>query len=167
MSGYFGETPKSSQDSVGGGALATGDIGYLAAGRLFVTGREKDMMISNGRNVWPQDLEFVAERCEGIRTGDASAFSVPDAQDQEQIVLVVQYRPRDTGRRLELIRHLRGAIAREFGIDCIIDLVPPRTLSRTSSGKLSRAATRAEYLHRLASDATNQRIANDTRRPGG
>ncbi len=167
MSGYLDEHNQSPRMRAPDEALATGDIGYLVAGRLFVTGREKDMMISNGRNVWPQDLEFVAEQCDGVRTGDTSAFSVPDAEGREQIVLVVQCRQRETGRRLELIRQLRGAIMRELGIDCIIDLVPPRTLNRTSSGKLSRAATRAGYLNRSAANAPPQCAANDARYRAG
>lgn len=167
MSGYIDESNQSPLIDVPDAALATGDIGYVVAGRLFVTGREKDMMISNGRNVWPQDLEFVAERCDEIRTGDTSAFSVPDAAGSEQIVLVVQCRLREVEARLELIRHLRGAITREFGIDCLIDLVPPRTLSRTSSGKLSRAATRAEYLGRFATDMAHVQSLNDAQHSAG
>ncbi len=163
MSGYIDEHRQWPRIEVPDTALATGDIGYVVSGRLFVTGREKDMMISNGRNVWPQDLEFLAEQCDGVRTGDTSAFSVPDAEGGEQIVLVVQCRQRDAGRRLDLIRQLRGAIVRELGIECLIDLVPPRTLNRTSSGKLSRAATRTDFLNRSAPDAKQQRAANNTR----
>lgn len=167
MSGYIDEQHQSLQVRNPGDALATGDIGYVVGGRLFVTGREKDMMISHGRNVWPQDLEFIAERFDEIRTGDTSAFSVPDPYGREQIVLVVQCRQRDTQRRLDLIRRLRGTISSELGIDCIIDLVPPRTLSRTSSGKQSRAATRAEYLNRTTSDTIHRQTANDGQRRGG
>ncbi|MCY4040041.1 MAG: fatty acyl-AMP ligase, partial [Gammaproteobacteria bacterium] len=130
----------------GDGWLNTGDLGYMIGSRLVVTGRAKDLIIVNGRNVWPQDLEYIAESQEGIRSGDALAFSIPiDAG--EFAVIVVQCRERNTQARIQLIERIRSDIARELGIDCLVDLVPAHTLPRTSSGKLSRSRARADYMH--------------------
>jgi len=59
------------------GWLNTGDIGYSVEGSLVITGRQKDLIIINGRNIWPQDLEYLAEHQDETRVGDALAFSVP------------------------------------------------------------------------------------------
>jgi fatty-acyl-CoA synthase len=77
MSGYFGDLKLTQEVLTADGWFNTGDLGYFVENSLFITGREKDMIIINGRNIWPQDLEFVAEQQPEVRTGDASAFSVP------------------------------------------------------------------------------------------
>ena len=118
----------------------TGDLGYRVDGALYLTGRAKDLLIINGRNIWPQDLENLAEQQPEVRPTDASAFSVPGSDGTEVAVLVVQCR--ETGSasaQAELADRLHEAISVEFGIRCLIELVPPHTLPRTSSGKLSRS----------------------------
>ena len=72
------------------GWLDTGDIGYLVDGSIVVTGRHKDMIIINGRNIWPQDIEHIAERQPELRSMDASAFFVLGPDDEEVAVVVVQ-----------------------------------------------------------------------------
>ena len=73
MSGYFGDLKLTQEVLTADGWFNTGDLGYFVKNGLFITGREKDMIIINGRNIWPQDLEFVAEQQPEVRTGDASA----------------------------------------------------------------------------------------------
>jgi fatty-acyl-CoA synthase len=131
------------------GWFNTGDLGYFVKNGLFITGREKDMIIINGRNIWPQDLEFVAEQQPEVRTGDASAFSVPGPDGQEKTVMMVQCRVSSDPRRAELRKRLQRLIYQELGIDCTIDLVPRNTLPRTTSGKLSRSKARKEFLRRI------------------
>ncbi len=146
MAGYLNEPEVTWKTLSGDGWLNTGDLGYMIGSKLVVTGRAKDLIIVNGRNVWPQDLEYIAESQEGIRSGDALAFSIPiDAG--EFAVIVVQCRERNTQARIQLIERIRSDIARELGIDCLVDLVPAHTLPRTSSGKLSRSRARADYMH--------------------
>jgi len=150
MSGYFEDFEETSRTLSADGWLNTGDIGYLDRGTLVITGREKDMIIINGRNIWPQDLEFCAEQQPEIRPGDASAISVPARDGSENAVMVIQYRETDAVKRNELSNRIARAIRENLGIDCTIDLVPAHTLPRTSSGKLSRADTQREYLRRQA-----------------
>ena len=148
MSGYFGDPAETARVLSPDGWLNTGDVGYLADGRLFITGREKDLFIINGRNIWPQDLEFLAEQQPELRPEDASAFAVPDNSGDDLAVLVVQCREHDPLRRIDLVTRLQGLIKAELGIPCFIELVAPHTLPRTSSGKLSRSGARRDFLER-------------------
>ena len=116
---------------------------------MVITGREKDLIIINGRNIWPQDLEYLAEQQDGVRSGDAAAFSVPVTQGGETAVIVVQCRPVDPAERAAMVERLRRLAHEGYGIDCFIDLVPPHTLPRTSSGKPSRSGARAQFLERM------------------
>lgn len=124
----------------------TGDLGYQVEGNLFITGRSKDMIIVNGRNIWPQDLEAVAEAQVGVRPGDAMAFSHQHNVDGEAVVMLVQYRMLDESVRNDFAARLSARIKSEFGVDCVIELVGAHALPRTSSGKPSRAQARANYL---------------------
>ena len=94
MSGYFNLPEETSHALCEDGWLNTGDIGYLVDGVLTITGRKKDLIIIHGRNIWPQDLEHVAETQPEVRAGDAVAFSAPDSEGEELCVLMVQCRDR-------------------------------------------------------------------------
>ena len=149
MSRYFREEAMTRETLSEDGWLNTGDIGYMADGRLFVTGRKKDMIIIHGRNIWPEDLEYIAKTQPGVNYTDAAAFSVPSEKDQQETaVLVVQCRERDEIKRARLVKTIASLVRSEYGIDCIIELVPTRTLPRTSSGKLARARARLDFLGR-------------------
>ena len=150
MSGYFGDLKATREVLSPDGWLNTGDLAYRVGNSIFITGREKDLIIINGRNVWPQDLEYLAEKQTEVRTGDASAFSVPGSNGEEQAVMMVQCRESDESKRADLQGRLHSQIRQEFGIDCLIELVPRNTLPRTTSGKLSRSGARKEYLKRVA-----------------
>jgi fatty-acyl-CoA synthase len=148
MSGYFGDSSEHPDVLSDDGWLDTGDIGYQANGDIMITGRKKDLIIINGRNIWPQDLEYLAEQQPEVRPGDASAFSVTRPDGSEQAVVVIQCREADIDKRQNLIDRMDRAIRAELGVDCIIDLVPLHTLIRTSSGKLSRFRTREDFIER-------------------
>jgi fatty-acyl-CoA synthase len=147
MSGYFNLPEESSQALCEDGWLNTGDIGYLADGLLTITGRKKDLIIIHGRNIWPQDLEHVAEFQPEIRAGDAVAFSVPDHEGEELCVLMVQCRETDPNKRNNLVRRLTALMRLELSLDCYVELVPNNSLPRTSSGKLSRAKARLDFIN--------------------
>ena len=149
MSGYFQDPEKTAETLSPDGWLDTGDIGYLADGRLYITGRKKDMMIIHGRNIWPQDLEYLAKSLPGVYYNDVAAFSVPSEDGhQEMAVLVMQCRERNEMKRAELRKALTAMVRSDLGIDCFVELVPTRTLPRTSSGKLARARARLDFLAR-------------------
>ncbi len=150
MAGYFGDPEATRGVLDAQGWLDTGDRAYRIGRRLVITGREKDMIIINGRNVWPQDLESLAESEPEVRTGDASAFAVRDAAGGERAVLVVQCRNVARASADQLAERIRDHVLRSWGIACAVDLVPRNTLPRTTSGKLSRTRARRDYLRRLA-----------------
>lgn len=167
MSGYFGNAEATREVLSADGWLDTGDIGYQANGALYLTGRAKDLMIIMGRNIWPQDLEHLAEQQPEVRHTDASAFSITDDDEGETAVLVVQCREADPRKLSGLAERLQQAIHLEFGIHCLIELVPLHTLPRTSSGKLSRSTARKEFLERRSNAAPQEarrRFVGDGRR---
>lgn len=145
MSHYF-DNSEETENSLRDGWLNTGDIGFLVDGRIFITGREKDLIIINGRNIWPQDIEHLAEEQPEIRTGDALAFSAPGFNNETTVVLVMQCRERNETNREDIIKRVETAVLEDIGVRCYIKLVPPHTLPRTSSGKLSRSAARRDYM---------------------
>ena len=148
MSGYANNDEATREALTADGWLNTGDVGYRAGDSLFITGRAKDLLIINGRNIWPQDLEYLAEQQPEVRPEDASAFAIPAEDGSEVAVLVVQCREQDPFRQARLVERLKQQIQSEFGIACLIELVPLHTLPRTSSGKLSRSGTRLDFLKR-------------------
>jgi fatty-acyl-CoA synthase len=126
--------------------LDTGDMGYLSDGYLYVVGRAKDMIIINGKNHWPQDIEWAVEQLPGFKAGDIAAFSITTPGGEETPAVLVQCRTSDDSERGRLRDLIRERVRAITGINCVIELVPPRSLPRTSSGKLSRAKARNLYL---------------------
>lgn len=149
MSGYLGDIDATREVLSKDGWLNTGDIGYRIQGDIVITGREKDLIIINGRNIWAQDLEYLAEQQPGVRPRDTIAFSVPGARGEEIAVMVVQCRESDPAKRKSLTKQLQGLIRQGLGIDCFVELVPPHTLPRTSSGKPSRSKARQDFIQRI------------------
>lgn len=126
--------------------LDTGDMGYLSEGYLYVVGRAKDMIIINGKNHWPQDIEWAVEQLPGFKAGDIAAFAITTPGGDETPAVLVQCRTSDEIERMRLREEIREKVRSITGMNCVIELVPPRTLPRTSSGKLSRAKARNLYL---------------------
>ena len=147
--GYFADPAATAEVLSPEGWLDTGDLGYHLDGSLVITGRRKDLLILNGRNIWPQDLEHIAVQQAEVSDRAAAAFSVSGPGGEEMAAMVVQCRLTDPARRAALVERLQTAILEEIGIRCLIELVPPHTLPRTSSGKLSRAGAREGFLKRL------------------
>ena len=106
MSGYANNPEATATALSDDGWLNTGDIGYRAGDSLFITGRAKDLLIINGRNIWPQDLEYLAEQQPEVRPEDASAFAIPGEDGSDVAVLVVQCREQDSFRQVELVERL-------------------------------------------------------------
>ena len=146
MAGYF-EMPEETGAALDAeGWLDTGDIGYLDGGSLTITGRQKDLIIIHGRNIWPQDIEHIAESQPEIRAGGAVAFAAPAVGGDDGCLLMVECRATQAERRAELASRLRQLVQRELALECRVELVPLHYLPRTSSGKLSRARARQMFV---------------------
>jgi fatty-acyl-CoA synthase len=146
MDGYFRDPEATAACLSPDGWLDTGDMGYLVNGHIFIVGRAKDMIILNGKNHWPQDIEWAIEQLEGFKAGDIAAFSITTPQGEEAPAVLVQCRTTDDAERARLKDAIRQKVRAITGMNCVVELVPPRTLPRTSSGKLSRVKARALYL---------------------
>lgn len=146
MAGYFNQPEETSRALAHDGWLNTGDIGYFLDRQIVVTGRAKDLIIVNARNIWPQDLEWAAEHdISTLRSRDVAVFSV-DKGDGEKIVALVQCRLTEDAPRKELKDELASLFRRLHSIDVDVVLVAPRSLPQTSSGKLSRAKAKSMFL---------------------
>ncbi|MDH3663970.1 MAG: fatty acyl-AMP ligase [Alphaproteobacteria bacterium] len=150
--GYFGE-PEISAEVFKDGWLDTGDLGYLVDDEVVITGRSKDLMIINGRNIWPQDVEWAVEELPGLRRGDVAMFSIEDLEHEPEVVILVQCRSRDNAHREQLIKDVKATASRTAAVDGVVLLVPPHSLPMTSSGKLSRARAKQNYLDGLYTEA--------------
>nr|WP_280383991.1 type I polyketide synthase [Nocardia wallacei] len=129
------------------GFLRTGDLGFRRDGELFVTGRSKDLLVIDGKNHYPQDLELTVEAAhEHVRRGCVAAFSV-DHGDGERPVIVAEVSTTDAGELAALADAVRGAISAGHGVSvhAVVPVVP-RTIFKTSSGKIQRQACRKAYL---------------------
>jgi fatty-acyl-CoA synthase len=146
MPGYFAEPDATREVLSTDGWLDTGDLGYALAGEIVVTGRAKDLIIINGRNVWPQDIEWAIEAQKVIKNGDSAAFSI-DTAEGERVVVAVVARVAGDEAKAALARDVAGAVREAVAVDCDVALVAPAVgLPTTSSGKLSRARAKANYL---------------------
>jgi fatty-acyl-CoA synthase len=146
MVGYFRDEEATAACLDSDHWLDTGDMGYLSDGYLYIVGRAKDMIIINGKNHWPQDIEWAVEQLPGFKAGDIAAFSITTPGGEETPAVLVQCRTSDVEERARLREIIRERVRAITGMNCVIELVPPRTLPRTSSGKLSRAKARSLYL---------------------
>ncbi|MDT9598367.1 fatty acyl-AMP ligase [Sphingosinicella rhizophila] len=146
MVGYFRDEEATKACLDADSWLDTGDMGYMSDGYIYIVGRAKDMIIINGRNLWPQDIEWAVEQIPGFKAGDIAAFSITTPGGEETPAVLVQCRTSDTEERGRLRDAIRERVRAITGMNCVVELVPPRTLPRTSSGKLSRAKARNLYL---------------------
>ena len=145
MTGYFRD-PEATEACMVGGWLDTGDMGYLSDGYIYVVGRAKDMIIINGKNHWPQDIEWAVEQLPGFKAGDIAAFAITAPGGEETPAVLVQCRASDANERKRLHDEIRERVRAITGMHCVVELIPPRTLPKTSSGKLSRTKARNLYL---------------------
>ncbi|KAB7646614.1 fatty acyl-AMP ligase [Polymorphobacter fuscus] len=146
MAGYFRDPEATAAALSPDGWLDTGDMGYLSAGSIFLVGRAKDMIIINGKNHWPQDIEWAIEQLPGFKAGDIAAFAITTPSGEESPAVLVQCRTSDVEERNNLREAIRTKVRAITGMSCVVELVPPRTLPKTSSGKLSRSKARMQYL---------------------
>jgi fatty-acyl-CoA synthase len=139
--GYFGDAQATAETYVerdGKRWLRTGDLAYRASGDVYICGRAKDLIIVNGKNHYPQDIERVAAKVDGIRDGQVVAFSRLDAAGAEQAVLVAESRKRASASAA-IIASIVQLVRAELGIVLTeVHLIKRGTLPKTSSGKVRR-----------------------------
>ncbi|RJP30864.1 MAG: fatty acyl-AMP ligase [Actinobacteria bacterium] len=148
MQGYWADAAATAE-SLRGGSLHTGDLGYLAGGELYLVGRIKDMVIIGGRNLFPEDVERCVERVSGVRKGNAVAFGVTTRRGRERLVLVGETHLSCSRAAAEAARAVSSTVREEIGVPVReVVLVPAGSLPKTSSGKKRRFLCRDLYLGR-------------------
>jgi len=155
--GYYRD-PEATAATLKDGWFSTGDLGFLAAGELYLTGRTKDLLIVHGHNIMPDEIERLADSVTGggglLRS---AAFSVARGAAGEQAVVVVESADSDPARLAEVGREIRVRIGRTMGLP-LADLVFVRRgrIPRTTSGKMQRGELRQRYL-----DGSLERLHDD------
>ena len=147
MSGYD-HNVDATAEAIRDGRYFTGDLGYLAAGELFVTGRVRDLIIVGGRNIYPQDIEQVVERVDGVVAGRVVAVGIPNPRlGTESLAVLAETKETDQARRSELQRAIHSAIAeRTEVVPQVVRVLDHRSLLKSSSGKPARGANRERFL---------------------
>ena len=155
--GYY-KNPQATRDVFKPWGLRTGDLGYTVDGELYVTGRQKDIIILNGRNYDPQTIEWVVADLEGVRKGNVVAFSVLGEQS-EDLIVVAEARPGVDEEALK--QAAQDAVRGELFLNVAdVVLLAPGALPKTSSGKLQRSKTRQRYLDKTISDGGSRTMGS-------
>ncbi len=128
--------------------LRTGDLGFLHNGELYITGRIKNLVISEGKNHYPHDIERTATGAHAaISPAGCAAFSIATEVQQEQLVLIAEVRANLIENRAEIIRAIRQAVSEQHGLrtgDILLTL--PGSIPRTTSGKIKHFLCKQQYL---------------------
>ncbi len=141
--GYWGDDEKTARTFRDDGLL-TGDLGYIADGELYVTGRQKDIIILNGRNYDPHAIEWVVQEVNGVRKGNVVAFSIPGERTEELVIVAERKEETVASEVRDAILH---AVRDELFLSpADVVLVGRGQLPKTSSGKLQRRKTREQYM---------------------
>jgi fatty-acyl-CoA synthase len=126
----------------------SGDRAYVADGEIYITGRVKDIIIKGGRNLYPHEVEELASRAEGVRKGCVVAFGLKgDKTGTEKLVVVAETREQDRKKRAVVATAINEEVSRGLGLPPDrVELIPPGSIPKTSSGKLRREETKQLYL---------------------
>ena len=143
-SGYFRNEETTNEKFVDGW-YRSGDLGFLANGHLYITGRMDDLIIVRGKNIYAHDIEEVASRSNGVKDGRTIAFGIEDGSGTQQLVLAIETSGEIESRPLKA--EINDRINASFGIvPYDIVAVQPNSLVKTTSGKISRSENRRRYI---------------------
>lgn len=147
LSGYY-RRPDATAQALDGGWYYTGDLGYIADGELYIAGRQKDLIIVGGKNVYPQDIENLINDVPGVHPGRTVAFGVFNgALGTEDIAVIAEVETSDPDALKRVASDIRACIAQATDVMArYVHLVEPMWLLKTSSGKIARAANRDKFL---------------------
>ncbi len=145
--GYF-HNPEATRAAMHDGWMDSGDLGYRADAELFITGREKDLIIQGGRNICASEVEAITSTVPGVRPSCVAAFGIADAATgTERLIVVAETREREAERREALQRAVRDRLVSEIGSPPdVVVIADPHSVLKTSSGKIRRQAVRDVYL---------------------
>ncbi len=151
LTGYY-HRPDATQKAFADGWYLTGDLGYIAGGELYVSGRIKDLIIVGGKNIYPADLELLAMEVPGVHAGRVAAFGIYNEEaGTEDVVIVAEVDNEDPAVREHLADQIRQVVTRGSAVALRhVHIVGPHWIAKTSSGKTARSANREKYLKEMA-----------------
>jgi fatty-acyl-CoA synthase len=147
LTGYY-RRPEATEKAMDQGWYYTGDLGYIADGELYITGRQKDLIIVGGKNIYPQDIENILNDIPGVHPGRTVAFGVlNESLGTEDIAVICEVETEDPDEHATITREIRTRIAQTTDVMAhYVHLVGPMWLLKTSSGKIARTANREKFL---------------------
>jgi fatty-acyl-CoA synthase len=150
LTGYY-RRPEETGKAMDQGWYYTGDLGYIADGELYITGRQKDLIIVGGKNIYPQDIENILNDISGVHPGRTVAFGVlNESLGTEDIAAICEVETEDPNEQANITREIRTRIAQTTDVMAhYVHLVGPMWLLKTSSGKIARAANREKFLREV------------------
>ncbi|HYH42799.1 MAG TPA: AMP-binding protein [Burkholderiales bacterium] len=158
FSEYFGRADLTASAMTEHGWYRTGDLGFVFENELYVTGRKKELLIIQGRNFYPADIEDVVGRIEGVAPGRVVAFGIADeASGTERLTILAEADNPAPGSEKRLALTVRNRVAQE--LDCTpgdVRIVPSRWLIKSTSGKLARTDNRRKYIEQFTASKLPQ-----------
>lgn len=145
MLGYY-DNPVATASAIQDGWLHTGDLGYMVDGRIYITGRKKEIIIVAGANYYPTDIEHAVSKLAQVRTGNVVAFGI-SLRDQDEALVVCAETSVPREEYPALVAQIRSRVAQAIGLEVYdVVLIEAGSLRKTSSGKLQRCDMKAMYL---------------------
>jgi acyl-CoA synthetase (AMP-forming)/AMP-acid ligase II len=143
--GYVADPGATSKAFPGDERLLTGDLGYMAGGELYITGRKKDLIIHAGKNYFPQDLESLVDQVPGVERS-AAFGTLSSRSGTEEVVLWVGAKTRDSAEQERIVAACQRAVLDSLGVAVHrVVLVHPSSIPRTTSGKLQRSECKRRH----------------------
>lgn len=144
---YF-HRPEITEKSFRDGWFLTGDFGYISTGEVYITGRKKDLIIVGGKNIYPRDLEELIYELPGVHPGRAAVFGLFNEKlGTEDVVIIVESEVADVDDRNKLADEIRKYVTKNSPISLrFVEVVKPKWIVKTSSGKIARKANKEKYL---------------------
>ncbi|MGQ9648499.1 MAG: AMP-binding protein [Phycisphaerae bacterium] len=148
----YDNNPEATARALREGAYFTGDLGYMAEGQLYVTGRKNDMLVIRGQNIYPQDIEEIVNETPGVVPGRCAAVGVINEQaGTEDLVILAETLESDPEKRETIRREIFGRVARATEVTpADVCLVEHMWLRKSTSGKISRNVNRDRYIEMIA-----------------
>lgn len=150
LSGYYHQ-PEITAQVIRDGWYYTGDMGYIADGEVYITGRQKDLIIVGGKNIYPQDIEMIVSEIDGVKDGRTVAFGIFNEKlGTEDIVVIAEVTDADEEKRVAIQREARQRIVQATDVNArTVYLVEPMWLLKTSSGKIARTANKEKFMQEV------------------